>query len=239
MSVRSATGHYFATGSSQPASLTSWTLYGIAKVNADLGASVQLLAAMTFDGGDGTATALYWDATADDMLVLSLDAGTPIGGGTGTFGSRPPVGDWFKWYKKTNGTTTTAGWKNISNPAAWVNVSCTALNAEIATWNATELTSNSNPCSSDHEVWRCDNGDLSEAAIDADLDLSISALTSVFDWRLFLTSNLVEYTGSGSTLTSQGGSLSNGDSFNSFPGDLVGSASLGDFDPLMRPAAWF
>jgi hypothetical protein len=215
MSVRSATGHYFAQSIS-PASLTNWTQFGIAKPNSDLGASVQLLSAMTFDGGDGTATASYWDATANDMLGLSLDAGTPISGGVATLGSRPPVGTWFAWYLSTNGTTTTLGWYNLDTPTAWVNASCTALNAQIATLNAIEITSNSNPFDSDHEVWRAMDGTTTEAAILADLATNDSSIANLFDFHMIAVGNVVEKSGSGATIVSQGGTLSTGDTYN-FP----------------------
>jgi hypothetical protein len=217
MSVRSQTGHYFAQ-TVFPSSLTQWTDYGIGKINSDLGAGIQLLAATSYNSGDGTATAGYWDATADDMIALSLGAGSvPISGGNVTLASRPPVGDWFKWYLKTNGTTTVFGWKNITTPGAWVNGSMTALSTQPTTFNVIELNSNSNPTNADHEVWRCANAYLSEANIDADLDRAISTLADVFDWRLFSVAGPVEYTGSGSTITSQGGSLSDGDPYQ-FPG---------------------
>lgn len=195
-------------------------MYGIAKVNSDLGAIIQLLTAISFEGGDGTATVTYWDGTDDNAYVASVDSGTPID--SPALPSRPPVGDWFKFYLKTNGTTTEAGWKNLSTPGAWVSQTCTALNGtQATTFNAIEITSNSNPLNSDFEVWRCANGSLAQSVIDADLDKSRTGIAGVFDWRLFSTTNLVEYSGSGSTLTSQGGSLSNGDSWNTFPGDAA------------------
>jgi hypothetical protein len=217
MSVRSQQGHYFASGS-EPSTVGVFAYYGIAKINSDLGASVQIVGSTNFDGGvDGAA--FYDDGGDNNAYNANFLAGSA--NNVSALASRPTVGSWFKWYLDSDGTTQRVGWKHIGG--SWVSNTVGALTAgQTTTLNAQSLGSNSNPANMDCACWRAADGPLTQTQYDDDLRLDTSTLADIFDFLLTSTASTPEQSGSGATLTSQGGSLSNGDAY-TFEGPAGGA----------------
>lgn len=228
MSLRSSTGHLqisntVANSAARPASTTTWSYFGVAKINGDL-SGIGVLADATFDGGSDAAVGYYdgSDNVAYDANILGGAANN-----IAALGSRPPNGDWFAWVLDQNGSggSQRFAWYNLSNPAGWVSQTVTGLtSAQASAFFNQSLTSNSNPVSMDAACWRCSN--TVKASLDdyrTDLATSVSAFADVFDYELVDATTWTEHTGSGATAVTQGGTLTTGDTY-TFPG--AGSAQL-------------
>lgn len=222
MSLRSSTGHLqisntVANSAARPTSTVAWSYFGVAKINGDL-SGIGVLVSATFDGGSD-ASVFYYDGSDNNAYVANILGGAA--NNIAAFSSRPPVGDWFAFVldQDSSGGTLRAAWKNLSNPAAWVQQSVTGLtSAQASAFFNQSLTSNSNPISADVACWRCSN--TRKASLDdylTDLANNVSAFADVFDYELVDVSTWIEHSGSGATAATQGGTLSTGDTY-TFPG---------------------
>lgn len=176
-------------------------------VESDPGAVTQVIISRNWEGS-AVGVVLYYDNTADQMLVVWF-----TGGGStfeqATLASRPSISQQCIGYLQSSASTVKGGWAPISSPTSWVsNQTPNPLPAHGSN-NWMSLTSNANGAYMTAQNWCGWNEVLSEATLSGEIySTAIYRTNLVFEIKLNdgdVTDPWADTSGNGNDASQQGG----------------------------------